>query len=194
MTVAYSLHWPEGWARTSARKSGHKFGQTRELTFDRARNSLSKELKCLGASNMVLSTNLPVRLDGMPYAEAARKTLPDPGVAVYFTYKGRQMVMAQDEYQYIAANMRSLALAIEAMRQLERHGGGGAMMERAFTGFAALPAPKSPWKILGLDGAAPKEAIEQAYRDLAKKLHPDAGGSAEKMAELNDARQRALAI
>jgi curved DNA-binding protein CbpA len=34
--------------------------------------------------------------------------------------------------------------------------------------------------------------IEQRYRDLAKKLHPDAGGSAEAMAELNEARKEAL--
>ena len=57
--------------------------------------------------------------------------------------------MACDRFDNAAANMRSLGLAIEAMRQLERHG-VGTMMERAFTGFVALPAPESPCDVLGL--------------------------------------------
>jgi hypothetical protein len=52
------------------------------------------------------------------------------------------MTMACDRFDNAAANMRSLGLAIEAMRQLERHG-GGAMMEKAFSGFVALPPPIS---------------------------------------------------
>ncbi len=34
--------------------------------------------------------------------------------------------------------------------------------------------------------------IDTAYRDKAKRWHPDAGGSNEKMAELNAARSNAL--
>jgi hypothetical protein len=40
----------------------------------------------------------------------------------------------------VAENMRSLALAIEGMRQVERHG-GGFMLERAFTCFLAIAPP-----------------------------------------------------
>ena len=55
--------------------------------------------------------------------------------------------MARDAYKTVAGNMRSLTLAIEAMRQLERHG-GSTMMERAFQGFAAIAPPdwKKPWR------------------------------------------------
>lgn len=197
MTTAYPLSWPEGWPRTTNRKAGHQFvntswdGPKREVTFDRARTLLMKELERLGARGVVLSTNLPLRLDGQPYADAARRQMPDPGVAVYFTYKGRQMVMAQDAFQYIAANMRSLGLAIEAMRSLERHG-GGTMMERAFTGFAALPAPKGHWERLGIKPTKDARLITDAFRLEAKKAHPDAGGSEAAMQDLNAARDAAM--
>ena len=38
------------------------------------------------------------------------------------------MVMATDAFSNIAANVRSLGLAIEALRQLERHGGSADAM------------------------------------------------------------------
>jgi hypothetical protein len=82
------------------------------------------------------------------------------------------------------------------MRSIERHG-GAALLERAFTGFTALPAPTAArdWQIvLELSGLLqPKrEDIEKAYRRLASKHHPDKGGSAERMAEINRARDEAL--
>lgn len=144
MTTAFPLAWPDGWPVTPdwKRRKDHNFGSKvyGPLTFDRARRGLTDELQRLGARNVVLSTNLPIRQDGMPYAGAALKRMESPGVAVYFTLNKKPMVMAQDAYADIAANCRSLALAIDGMRQLERHG-GGLMMERAFSGFAALPPP-----------------------------------------------------
>ncbi len=96
------------------------------------------------------------------------------------------MVMACDRFDNAAANMRSLGLAIETMRQLERHG-GGTMMEKAFTGFVALPATESPWDVLGLKPGASAEEIEKAFRQKAQFAHPDAGGSTEAMQRLNEA-------
>lgn len=167
----------------------------RTLNFDEARKLLSDELARLKATNVVISTNLPLRLDGFPRAEAARSRIEDPGAAVYFTLKGRQMVMACDRYNLLAANVRSIGMAIEAMRQLERHG-GGVMMERAFEGFAALPPPGyvRPWRdVLNLgDGTITGEMISTAYRKMAKLKHPDNGGTATAMAELSAARDAAM--
>jgi len=204
--TAYPLQWPDGWPRTAgARDRGWHFregggqGITRRLvTFESARQKLAAELDRLGADNVILSTNIPLRLDGAPRARGSAATsVDDTGVAIYFTLHGRKMVMACDRYDGPAANCRSLGLAIEALRQLERHG-GGAMMERAFAGFAALPPPlkpRRPWReVLGFAPAdhADVDWIEVRFRTLAKECHPDAGGSHEAMAELSAARAEAI--
>jgi len=195
MTESYPLQWPEGWPRTPVDKQdrGWQFKQKRYdkaygttlVTFAVARDKLYEELQRLGASSPVVSTNHPTDRYGVPTESKRRVT--DEGVSIYFRLKGRQMAMACDRFDNAAANMRSLGLAIEAMRQLERHG-GGTMIERAFTGFVALPAPTPPHIVLGIRPDASADEIDTAYRQKAKAAHPDAGGSPEAMQRLNDAR------
>lgn len=191
MAEAYPLTWPEGWVRTPdyKRTSRSQFN----TTFDRARAELSKELRLLGAANVVISSWLPLRRDGMPYSDQARRRLDDPGVAVYFMLRKRQMVMARDAYTSVHDNLRSIGLGIAHLRGLERHG-GGTMMERAFEGFAALPSPDAfdPWAVLGLRPGASKDDIEGKYRALAMKHHPDQGGDAGEFHKLQRARKAAL--
>lgn len=189
MTQSYPLHWPAGWARTLSvtRKRTSQF----KTTFVKARQELWRELKLLGARHIVVSSWLPVRADGQPYADAARRRIEDPGVAVYFELNGRPMTMARDLYETVHDNLRSIGLAVEHLRGLERHG-GGAMMERAFDGFAALPSPDDPWKILELPRNAAPEAIQMRFRELAKAAHPDHGGTADAFARLTRARDAAL--
>lgn len=195
------LAWPDGWPRTPVerRDRGDQFRKftssgfrDKLITFADARDGLSDELRRLGASSPVVSTNHPTDRYGIP--TESKKRIADEGVAVYFQLKGRPMVMASDRYDNAAANMRSLALAIEAMRQLERHG-GGTMLERAFNGFVALPPPSAgerhPCDVLGVHPDATQEEIDKAFRDKAKLAHPDVeGGSVEAMQELTMARWR----
>lgn len=199
MSQAFPLHWPEGWTRTAThlREHGYQFRQGaiepgkygRSLaTFAVARDKLFDELRRLGATNPVVSTNHPTDRYGVP--TESKRRIADEGVAVYFTMRGRPMVMACDRFDTAAANMRSLGLAIEALRQLDRHG-GGTMLERACTGFVALPS-NSPWDVLGLKPGASRGEIEAAYRERAKTAHPDAGGSHDQMARLNSAKAEAL--
>lgn len=191
MAEAYPLFWPEGWPRTpDHRRKTHSQFQT---TFDRARRDLTEELRKLGAKDVVVSSWLSLRRDGQPYSDQARRRLDDPGVAVYFTLRGRQMVMARDAYTSVHDNLRSIGLGISHLRGLERHG-GGTMMERAFEGFAALPAPGTfdPWAVLGLRPGASPDDVEKKFRDLAMKHHPDKGGSADDFHRLQRARKAAL--
>ncbi len=44
-----------------------------------------------------------------------------------------------------------------------------------------------PFTILGVKTDATKEEVTQAYREKAKKAHPDKGGSQEEMAKVNTA-------
>jgi hypothetical protein len=195
---AFPLAWPRGWPRTpeNARESGHQFTQidfqsaTRvPVSLDYAYSLLREELMRHKAANVVVSSNYRSDQYGFPIeTEFAPK---DQGAAVYFTVNGRAMVMACDRYERAAENLRSLGLAVEAIRQLGRHG-GGAMMERAFAGFMALPRPPSCWDVLGVEEGASRGDIERAFRHRAKKTHPDAGGNDNAMAELNAARDQAL--
>jgi len=161
--------------------------------WDRVYRGLQDELRRIGASSIsiIISTNQPVRNDGLPYAQ--QRAISDPGVAVYFMRNKRALVMAQDRFNTIMGNMRSLAISIEGLRQMERHG-GATMMERAFDGFAALPPPDDCWKILGLEpirGAGARPLIMNAFREKAKEGHADTGGNGD-MARLVKARDEAL--
>lgn len=187
---AFPLQWPEGWPRTSQWKRGSsRFGKN--LGFNQI-TKLQNELRLLGARNVVISSNVPLRQDGLPYATETKRRYDDPGVAVYFTLKGKALSMARDCYNTPWENIRSLILAIDAIRSIERHG-GSTMMERAFSGFAAIAPPdwKKPWR--EVFGVKPdwRGNITELYRDKAKLRHPDSGGSDTLMAELNVAYEEA---
>jgi len=77
---AYPLHWPHGWKRRNRRERA-KFS----TSFANARDGLIDELRLMGAKNIVLSTNIELRRDGLPYAKA--KQPEDPGIAIYFQHK-----------------------------------------------------------------------------------------------------------
>lgn len=204
MTTAYPLAWPDGWPRTPADRrqdSKYKFRKQRWdkrspfWTFAEARDALLAELDRHAATNVVLSSNYRLRRDGLP--GAADRAPEDTGLALYFSLGGEQKVMACDMHVRAEENMRSITLALEALRQLERHG-GGAMMNRAFAGFTALPRPSTPdrpkpWhEVLGCRPDATKDEIERAYRAAAKKAHPDAGGNDDWMAAVNTARDEGM--
>jgi hypothetical protein len=196
MSEAYPLAWPEGWPRTpDAEKKDGRFVFKRQVdngryrsgqawTFAAARDALLEEIGRHGAMTCVVSTNFA--LDRRFLAVEGKRRPADEGVAIYFQRKGRPIAMACDRFHDAEGNMRSLTLALEAMRQLERHG-GGTMMERAYEGFAALPAPKRWWEVLGVSPDCTPQDIQAAYRALARKAHPDAGGTHAAMAELNSA-------
>jgi DnaJ domain len=179
---AFPLAWPSGKPRT-AYPERSRF----DVSFARARDQVLREIKLLGGSSPILSTNIPLRRDGLPYATF--KEPRDQGVAVYFTHNGRQMCFACDRWETIRENMQAVSKTIEALRGIERWG-SGSMVEQAFTGFVALPAPKSPHEVLGVRLGATPEEIDAAYRQKAKSAHPDNGGSIEAMQALNEARGR----
>jgi hypothetical protein len=181
MTEAYPLQWPHGRPRTSHPERS-RFGSR---TVDVATKELFSEIRRLGAGMPVLSTNIKLRLDGLPYSNQSPPA--DKGVAVYFTYKKQPMCFACDRWDRVQDNIYAIAMTIGALRGIERWG-SGSMVEQAFTGFVALPAPKDPHVILGVRPGASAEEIDAAYRQKAKIAHPDNGGSAAAMQELNDAR------
>lgn len=156
MTIkAHPLTWPEGWKRTpyDRRKPGH-FGKrlrrpgeswTRnaDLTVNEAVQRVLVELArwAIARDDIVISTNVPTRLDGMPRSDAKRPL--DPGAAVYWEEStGERRCIAVDQYTHVEDNLAAIAATLDAMRAIERHG-GAEILQRAFTGFTALPAPSA---------------------------------------------------
>lgn len=184
---AFPLAWPDGWPR-------HKGGRDSDVRFkgptfqwDRVYRGLEEEVRRIGGGTIVISTNQPLRRDGMPYAQ--QRNVEDVGVAIYFTRDTKALVMAQDRFWSIIGNMRSLTMAIEGLRQMERHG-GAVMMERAFSGFLAIAPPdwKKPWReamVLPADWKGTSRDIKRIYHQLARLRHPDNGGTADEMGALN---------
>lgn len=195
---AYPLEWPPGWRRIEPyRRTDANFnvggsGKGRRVEIADGIKRVYQELRAMGVreSDIVVSSMLRVRLDGSPIRDQAHGKL-DPGVAVYWTHDKKQRCMAIDRYTRLPDNLAAIAATLNAMRAIERHG-GAAILDRAFTGFTALPAPEQPFQVLGVGAHASREEVERAYRLLALKHHPDRGGDEQQMARINAARDAML--
>lgn len=188
---AFPLAWPNGWKRTD---SWHRGTPRFKSTFALARDGLLEEIRRFGGSAIVLSSNVPLRNDGLPYASA--RSPEDPGVAVYFKRKGKPAALACDKWKSVAENIRALQLTVDAMRGIDRWG-SSELMERSFTGFTALPAPAEwHWKtVLGFPVLTTPtlEMVRDQRNLLLKKYHPDIGDEPnhQKTVELNRAFEQA---
>lgn len=185
MAEAFPLHWPLGWERTAKRKRApYHFGRKQRAYQQGAADEasvleLKKQLRMLGATGVVISTNIELRRDGLPYAN--RRIPDDPGVAVYFQLDGQARCIPCDKWDRVADNMYAIARTIDALRQLDRDGTKG-IVQAAFAGFKALPAAGGTsglnwWDVLGVSASANMTEIDASYRALARRLHPDIPGA-----------------
>jgi len=205
----YPLCWPKDWKRTTSRTRA-QFGKANaryadgvklydgksRLSIDDSFRRIEYEMERFGVDleTVLVSTNLRTNMRGLPTGASGEPS--DPGVAVYWTLKGKAQCMAIDRYDRVADNLAAVAATLEALRAIERHG-GGSILERAFLGFAQLPASiEKPWReVFGFGLSTPTiPIVEQRFRTLAQEAHPDKqNGSHERMTELNAARVAALA-
>lgn len=188
MKEAFPLQWPIGYPRTSWPSGNFKFVPK---TFGFERDELIRELKRMGARDIVLSTNVALKQDGLPYADYSRKGVSDRGCAVYFTIDKEPMTLCCDKWNKLEANVRAISMSIDAMRSLDRWG-VSEILKRVFTGFKAIPQKveaKAWWEILGVSDRASKDDIKKAYWRLAKTTHPDAGGSVAEFNRISEAYQ-----
>jgi hypothetical protein len=184
MQAEYPLTWPEGWPRAASRKSGKFLSGNRAITFYGAEQRALAELKRLVAHSTVTISSNVIR-DREP---------KDPGVAMYWREKesGADRVIAIDVYDRAADNLAAIAATLEAMRAIDRHG-GATILNRAFTGFTALPPPADCWKELGLGLNASEDAIDAAWKKRireCRRTHPHGDHPSE--GAINAARDEAL--
>jgi len=195
--TSFPLSWPEGWPRTAPhlrRDSPFlrpaKFA-ARYHSMEEARRELARELNLLGARREVLSTNVQLQLDGVPYS--GRTPPADPGAAVYFTLKEKPTSLACDRWRRVEDNIWAIKCKIYNLRADERYGVGS--IEQAFRGYMALPAPGESgasdwWRTLGVPVNASPTQVRDAYRLLVKKHHPDRNGEADLFRRVQAAYQQ----
>lgn len=118
MTEGYPLQWPTNRPRTQ-RRARSRF----DMSLARARDALFEELARMDAKAPVLFTNLALRRDGLPYANQNEPT--DPGAAVYFTLKGRQVAFSCDRWDLVCDNIQAIRHTLGALRGIKRWGTGG---------------------------------------------------------------------
>ncbi len=193
---ACPLAWPNGKPRTplAQRKNGQFRSAGSDLTVAVAAGRVEDEVEKLRGRNLLISSNVQVTLSGRP-----RSSQPEPadrGVCVYFQLADKPFAMACDRYLTVADNLAAIAKHIESVRGQERW--GVATAAETLMAFRALPAPGAarPWRdVLGLSaGTFLRGQINEQYRIVAAERHPDRpGGSEHAMAEINAARDAALA-
>lgn len=209
--TSYPLSWPIGWRRSTAHecarfsKRERQYGatsswtSTKAVTISEAIRRLFSEIKAftkggyqwrINPDRVVVSTNVRVKLDGLPYSNAAEPS--DSGVAVYFKLDDRPTVLACDKWNRVADNIAAIAAHLGALRGQERWGVGS--IEQAFAGYAALNEKTEPscWEILEINSSATRPQILDAYRRKCRETHPDTGGSAEAFERVVRAKDIAL--
>lgn len=205
--TAYPLCWPVGRPRTPAAarldaafgevsrsrtSDGGQYTRFVQLSVAGSLDRLMPELERLGASDVIVSTNVPTTSDDLPYAHG-RARGGDPGVAVYFrTARGQPHCISCDKWRTVADNLAAIASHVRAVRGMLRW--GAADVATAFAGFRMIDARPPWWRVLGLGAPTMDEAtIRETFRALAQQHHPDKGGTHARMAEISAARDEGIA-
>lgn len=190
-TRSYPLYWPEGWPRAQSHQVKRaRFG---DHSVNEGRRVLADQVRLFGGRELIISSNLELRLDGNPRSN--QKQPSDRGVAIFFERDKVPMALACDIYTTIEDNLWALCRTLDALRQIERDG-SPSLINRAFKGFAALPDPnmRQWWDVLGVSENASTEEIRKAYFDGAKKYHTDNNetGDAELFLQVQTAYELAM--
>jgi hypothetical protein len=187
----FPLSWPQGYPETEQRQES-KF----ICTFAQARNGIFTQLDRLGVNEFFISCNVKRNKAGQ--LVEGRLIYDNPGVAVYFTYKNEERVIACDKWKYIHENMRAVEKTIEAIRALERWGCSD-IITRAMGNMKALAENAGSsngawWLILEVEQTATAAEIKEAHRRLSKLYHTDnrITGDKDKFIRVQSAFQQAI--
>jgi hypothetical protein len=192
------LTWTGALTPVGARKNA-----TFKATYPATLGLLFREAEKLGARDLVLQVDISerdIRTDGLP--RAAAKYGSNPGVIVSFDSAHGPLRYQTDAFTEWQDNLRAIALSLEALRAVDRYGiskrgeqytGWRAIEagdsfgtpERALEWMRAFYAADRGWSADEVAALAPG----QLYRQLAKMLHPDAGGGEADWDRLDNARQ-----
>jgi hypothetical protein len=185
----FPLQWPEGWPRSKWPEAS-KF---KVSSFAHVRDRVIRNLQLMRGDRIVITSNLPCRNDGLPYANASEPA--DHGIAVYWRQARNgeysEQVIACDRWNRTRDNLHAIELSLEALRGLSRWG-TSQIVERAVAGFKALPPTGQEWRAV-FPGCHTLDEVKLRFRQLAADAHPDRGGGEVEMQRLNSAYSAAKA-
>lgn len=187
--------WPAD--PTRRRKSRHAFRTPWSDTLD----LLTRELAHLDATNIIIQADFTeddIRLDGLPRSNA--KAPQHPGIIVSFESRHGPLQYMTDEYDGWQANLRAIALGLQALRAVDRY--GITKTGEQYTGWRQLTAGSGITSkdaarelIIRLAGITVGPGIladdtaltRDVYRKALKVAHPDHGGDTDTLAAVRDA-------
>lgn len=199
------LCWPNNVPRTAPHLRGQPLFN--DVTIETGTSHITQEINRLNKRqcytddrSVIISSNLNIRKDGLPFSQQAQPS--DPGIAVYFKLRfvrngkwyERPCVLTCDKWNRVGFNLEAIARDISAQRARERW--GCTSIEQAFQGYLAIPercGGLAWWDLLGVHSAATQEQIKERFKALAKTSHPDAGGNRDEWDRLQNAYDQALA-
>lgn len=164
---------------------------------------LQREAGMLGASQVVVQVDGPIRQDGQPSVTKLRT----PAVSVFIESRHGPLRYDVDTFNHWECNLRGIALGLEALRSVDRY--GVTKRGEQYTGWKALPPgtavatavpPMSPeaaaqFLIDMLKSLVPSSLVlsdervaKSLCRDAAKIAHPDYGGDRQVWDQVNAAK------
>lgn len=158
-----------------------QYSNRTDKTWSETYQDLARCFRSWGIHEWNVSANVPSAKYGSYYLSDI-----DRAVTVAFNKGGRLVELSLATQDRPLDNLRAIYLTIDDMRMIERRGLAD-VAQSAYLQLAAPEATRDPYEVLGVRPGVPIEVLEGAYRALAKTRHPDAGGTAEAMAELNTA-------
>ena len=160
---------------------------------------LETELANLDAKNVVWQLDYQdsdLRINGELKANAKHRG--DPGVRILFDSRHGPLVYATDQYWEWRDNVRAIALSLQALRAVDRHGvTRGAEQYKGFRAIGATPmgseAPMTEEEAAAFvrehSGRPDVSVTLDTYKAAARRLHPDQGGSTFGFQRLQEAKR-----
>ncbi|MEF2979060.1 hypothetical protein [Subtercola sp. YIM 133946] len=206
------MMWPDGmrigpireWPGTLTPASQRQFSRFKTSGYDGgyARKSvplsstlelLDRELSALGSTDremLVAIAPADFRLDGKPRAQARAE---HPGVIISFKAKLGALSYPCDTFTTWQDNLRAIALALEALRKVDRY--GVTKHGEQYRGFMAIEGTAIPSRVTSVQQALDvlyaaagvivepgviyePEGLARIARRALFKTHPDQGGDA----------------
>jgi hypothetical protein len=186
MAIRPIVSWPGEFTK-------HRMWAPFRANWSQTLELLDRELRMMGAQQTVLQVAIPenqFRLDGYPRAQAKQL---HPGVILTFNSPHGPLSYPCDSFTDWQDNVRGIALALEALRKVDRY--GVSKRGEQYRGWKQLTYRKEPMtsdqaRTLVLEWAGDKgdpADMASSIKEARRRAHPDAGGTEEAFKAITEA-------